>query len=541
WCAAVWATLAPLGIAFSQELRMYMPVAACVALAGYCALRWLDLAWPLPAGRGVPARRRSGSYGYLAGYALAATAALYLQYVAALGLAAIGLYGLLRARGSRLRYWLAANAVSLLLFAPWLPIFHHQLAVGRTATTNHTSAGQVVAAATGSLLVGADGLPAWNRAAAMIVAAVVLLGARKAVSSGWRGSLPVLLVVVPLAGVTAYAAWKSVYEVRYILVALPGVAMLGGLGVVECARLGTAPARRLLLAPVVTVLPALLAASGVIAASGAADLRYYFAPLHPHDNYRGLAAAITLQGRPGDGVLLYPPGQNNVFDYYYRGPDQVVGLPVQRPPDAVEVTTQLAALFRSHPRVWVVEYGAAEADPGGMVSAWLGQHAFLAGHQWFGSPQLLLYVAQTNPVSDVASGAQFSNGAELQSFAVAPRTVAPGGTVEITLNWQDLTVIPQSYTVFTHLLDAQNHVIAQHDGEPSGGTRPTSNWKPGDLVRDMHAIILPSRLKPGSYTIEVGMYLLVGGARAQVVDGHGSSTADHMVLGSIVVSGPPSQ
>ncbi|HEY8745193.1 MAG TPA: glycosyltransferase family 39 protein, partial [Chloroflexota bacterium] len=66
WCAAVWATVAPLGIAFSQELRMYMPVAACVALAGYCALRWLDLAGPLPAGRGVPARSRNGSYGYLA-------------------------------------------------------------------------------------------------------------------------------------------------------------------------------------------------------------------------------------------------------------------------------------------------------------------------------------------------------------------------------------------------------------------------------------------------------------------------------------------
>ena len=138
---------------------MYMPVAACVALAGYCALCWLDVVGSERSEQSVPTRGALWQNRYLVGYALAATVALYLQYVAALGLAAIGLYGLLRARGSGLRLWVAANAVSLLLFAPWLPMFHHQLAVGRTGTTAHTAASQVVAAALGSLLVGTDGLP----------------------------------------------------------------------------------------------------------------------------------------------------------------------------------------------------------------------------------------------------------------------------------------------------------------------------------------------------------------------------------------------
>ncbi len=541
WFAAVWAIVAPLGIAFSQELRMYMPVAACVALAGYYALCWLDVGVSAPSEQSLPTRGSLRPYRYLAGYALAATVALYLQYVAALGLAAIGLYGLLRAGGRSLPLWLAANAVSLLLFAPWLPVFHHQLAVGRTATTTHTSAGQVVAAATGSLLVGADGLPIWNRAAVTAVAAVVLLGGRKSLTGGWRNTLPVLLVVVPVVGVTAYAAWKAVYEVRYVLVALPGVAMLGGLGILECARLGSVGVGRLLPHRRTTILPALIVAGAVVAATGAADLRYYVAPLHPHDDYRGLAAAITRQGQSGDAVLLYPPGQNNVFGYYYRGPDPVVGLPVQRPPDAADVTTQLASLFRSHPRVWVVEYGASEADPAGIVSAWLGQHAFLAEHQWFGSPQLLLYVAQTGLGVTVPSATHFSNSAELQSFSVAPSKVAPGGTVEITLNWRAQTAIAASYTVFTHLLDPANHVVAQHDGLPAGGTRPTSGWKPGDVVRDMHAIVLPANLTPGAYTIEVGMYLPNGGARAQIIDARGAVSGDRVVLGSVVVAKPVSR
>jgi mannosyltransferase len=526
WYAAAWATVAPLGIAFSQELRMYMPVAASVALAAYLAVRWLD--------RG--ASEAAGAI-LLIAYALAASVALYLQYVAALGLAAVGVYGLLRARGRAFWYWLAANLAALLLFAPWLPTFHHQLAVGRTATTAQTAAGEVLSAAAGSLLVGTDGLPLGNRAAVAVLAFLVLLGVRRSLASGRRGALPLLLTVIPLFGVTAYAAWKAVYEVRYVLVALPGVAILGGLGIEQFA-LGCAALVPWLRSRRRSVLLLGLGASAlVVAASGVADLRYYLAPLHPHDDYRGIAAAIVQQAEPGDAILLYPPGQSGVFDYYYRGPDPVIGMPLLRPPDATAVTTQLAILMQTHHRLWVVDYGASEADPTGIVTTWLSQHAFLSSHRWFGSPQLLLYVAASAPVASTAAGIRFTNGAELQSYAVSPSTAVPGGAVEITLNWRDQASIADRYTVFTHVLDANDHVVAQHDGEPAGGTRPTTAWQPGETVQDRHGIVLPAQLPAGTYTIEVGMYLPQGGTRAGVLDGSGHVVADHVVLGSIVVSG----
>jgi mannosyltransferase len=525
WYAAAWATVAPLGIAFSQELRMYMPVAACVALAAYLAVRWLDR------GKGNAAPRAA----LLIAYALAASVALYLQYVAALGLAAVGVYGLLRARGDALWYWLAANLAALLLFAPWLPTFHHQLAVGRTATTAQTAAGQVLSAAAGSLLVGADGLPLGNRVAVVGLAFLVLLGVRRSLADGRRGVLPLLLTVIPLLGVTAYAAWKAVYEVRYVLVALPGVAILGGLGIDQFAQGCTAVVPWLRSRPR-SVLPLGLGASAlVVAASGVADMRYYLAPLHPHDDYRGLAAAIVQQAEPGDAILLYPPGQSGVFDYYYRGPDPVIGMPLLRPPDATAVTTQLAILMQTHHRLWVVDYGASEADPTGIVTTWLSQHAFLSSHRWFGSPQLLLYVAASAPVASTAAGIRFTNGAELQSYAVSPSTAVPGGAVEITLNWRDQAPIADRYTVFTHVLDANDHVVAQHDGEPAGGTRPTTAWQPGETVQDRHGIVLPALLPAGTYTIEVGMYLPQGGTRAEVLDDAGHVVADHVVLGSIAV------
>ncbi|MGI8912946.1 MAG: glycosyltransferase family 39 protein [Chloroflexota bacterium] len=521
WYAGVWATVAPLGIAFSQELRMYMPVAAAVALAAYCALRWLD-----ECVLSTTVRRQ---HIYLAGYVLAAIVALYFQYVAALGLAAIGVYGLLRARRRALGYWIAANALAVLVFAPWVPVFHHQLTVGRTATTTQTSVGQVLTAATSSLLVGADGLPFWNRAAVVVMATFGLLGAWRAGAAGRRGALPLLLVVVPLVGVTAYAAWKSVYEVRYILVALPGVALLGGLGIQTFGMAGTSFLRRR--TPVFSLSALVL----TVAVVGVADVRYYLAPLHPHDDYRGLAAAIAGRSQPGDAVLLYPPGQSNVFSYYYRGPDAVTSLPTQRPPDAAAVTASLATLLQTHARIWVVEYGATEADPQGIVSTWLAGHAYLAGHQWFGSPQLLLYIAGSPTVTSTTIGVQFNNRATLQSYAVAARTLVAGGFLEITLTWLDRAPIPDRYSVFTHILDANDRVVAQHDGEPAGGTRATTTWQPGEVIPDRHGIVLPAQLPAGVYTIEVGMYRSDGGARAQILPGPGGVGTDHVFLGSIVV------
>ena len=52
-------------------------------------------------------------------------------------------------------------------------------------------------------------------------------------------------------------------------------------------------------------------------------------------------------------------------------------------------------------------------------------------------------------------------------------------TVQLTLYWKALASMNTSYTVFTHLLDAQNRVIAQQDNVPVSGTRPTTNWLAG--------------------------------------------------------------
>jgi hypothetical protein len=511
---------------------MYMPVAAAVAVATWAATVWLD-----GAASGAARHHNTTARGAdlsLVAYTAAATVALYLQYVAAYGLVAVGLYGLARARGRRRWRWLLANAAVGALFAPWLPTFVRQLTVGRRA--GEVGAHGAFLTTLHDLLVGVDGMPLANTPTILLLGMLVALGAAVTLRRGWRGSLPLLTLLGPVLGVTAYAAARAVFEVHFALTALPAVATLGAVGLeavaVVAGRGGRARRR--------TAGALGLGVTALVLASAGADLRYYLAPPHPNDDYRGLVQTIEHDGRPGDAILLYPPGQDEVFAYYYHGSDRVVGLPLQRPPDPGDVVTRLDALVAGHPRLWVVDYGATEADPTGLVASWLGEHTFLAGHRWFGSVQLLLY-AGADPGGGEAPlpvGARLSNGAALLSATLETPVVAPGSTARLLLTWQDIAPIAARYTVFAHLLGVGDTVVAQHDGEPAGATRPTTTWRVGERIADRHGIAVPADLPPGSYAIEVGMYLPQGGQRAQVLPGPGRAASDHLLLGRVTVRAP---
>lgn len=105
---------------------------------------------------------------------------------------------------------------------------------------------------------------------------------------------------------------------------------------------------------------------------------------------------------------------------------------------------------------------------------------------------------------------------ELVGYALEPETLAPGEQVTLTLYWQALTEMDTSYTVFVHLLRPEGGIAAQHDGIPVNGTYPTPLWMAGEVVADPHVLDLPGDLPPGTYTLEVGLYVQETGARLAV-------------------------
>jgi hypothetical protein len=102
---------------------------------------------------------------------------------------------------------------------------------------------------------------------------------------------------------------------------------------------------------------------------------------------------------------------------------------------------------------------------------------------------------------------RFSDFAELVSYSVPAAVVTTAQPLPLTLYWRGLQgTSPSNYMVFTHLLAGDEHIVAQHDGPPAGGTRPTSEWASGEFITDPHPMAFSDTAYVGPARIAVGLY-----------------------------------
>lgn len=139
------------------------------------------------------------------------------------------------------------------------------------------------------------------------------------------------------------------------------------------------------------------------------------------------------------------------------------------------------------------------------------------------------------------ANATLGESVQLLGYSLQPKAVAPGDTAYLTLYWQALAPMDDDYTVFGHLLGEHNPATngplwAGHDGQPVGGSYPTSAWQPGQVILDVHPLTIPADALPGEYQLEAGLYLLATLARLRAVDDTGQPLpGDAVPLGSIQV------
>jgi mannosyltransferase len=112
----------------------------------------------------------------------------------------------------------------------------------------------------------------------------------------------------------------------------------------------------------------------------------------------------------------------------------------------------------------------------------------------------------TVPETQYPSGANLGDLVTLVGADLDRATVGPGETLHLTLYWQARTTMSKSYTVFTHLLDADSRIWAQQDGIPAHGARPTTGWVPGEVISDEVQLAVDPQAPSGDYVIEVGLY-----------------------------------
>jgi hypothetical protein len=112
-----------------------------------------------------------------------------------------------------------------------------------------------------------------------------------------------------------------------------------------------------------------------------------------------------------------------------------------------------------------------------------------------------------------------------QSTVDAPRDKLPsvevtsGEPISLTLYWHCEDEVSENYVVFTHLLDEQGKLVAQHDAPPAGGTRPTAGWLEGEYVIDAHRLTWSDAAYAGQAVLEVGFYEPTSGQRLRTPQG----------------------
>ncbi len=117
----------------------------------------------------------------------------------------------------------------------------------------------------------------------------------------------------------------------------------------------------------------------------------------------------------------------------------------------------------------------------------------------------------------------------------APVIAQPGSNLPLTLFWQATRDVPEDYTVFVHLLDDEQRLVAQNDGLTHNGFLPTTLWSVGAVIPDERNIVLPRDLQPGLYYLVAGLYRFDNLERLPVTTLSGPSPDDQIALGTIKV------
>lgn len=560
---AALAAINPFQVYYSQEARMYILVAALGAGATLCFVRWV---------RGREAGRRAT--GWAVALALVTAAGLYTHYafpvIAAAQAVALILW-LARRREGRMRTalaWLGIQAAAFALYLPWLPTAYRQITTWPSARYPVTSLSAPLEAL--HLLALGQTLPAGNYLLALALVVWLLLAT-------WflrpeardRHAFPLLVVlswlVVPVAFILAAGLFQGPF-LKFLLIASPPLCLLLGAGLARAWLAATRPgasssggygnppysyssapaglrsppqgipgSQRGLQARVALWPAASLLLLWLPVATIASLRNLYFNPAYARDDYRGIAADIRALQREGDAVLLNAPNQWEVFTYYYKDGVPVYPVARERPLDEVAEARELSDILARHRRVFALYWGDRESDPGRFVERWLSAHAYIAQDVWRGNVRFVIYAVPAQMPAGIATPLQvrFGPHIRLNGYTLLSDRLRPGDVLQLSLFWTTDAPLTEPYKVFVHVIDASDHILAQHDSEPGAGLQPTTGWMPGEVVNDNHGILIPLAAPAGAYRLAVGLYR-PDGPRLPLATG-----ADRLFLGDIMIAGGP--
>jgi hypothetical protein len=131
---------------------------------------------------------------------------------------------------------------------------------------------------------------------------------------------------------------------------------------------------------------------------------------------------------------------------------------------------------------------------------------------------------------------QLGDHIQLLGYRLSSSDISAGDALTVLLFWQSDGRVTENYHVFVHLQSAAGQMVAQHDGVPMQGKRPTWDWRDREVFQDEHVLVTDASLPSGLYTLSVGMYDHLTEVRLPVVGPGGEQLPhDRIVLQEIQV------
>jgi hypothetical protein len=252
--------------------------------------------------------------------------------------------------------------------------------------------------------------------------------------------------------------------------------------------------------------------------------RAYYNNRYAQEEYRAAMGFLRTQVNNGEAALVFT--EQPLYYRFYPFLRKDLSLYVVE--DADERLAEIAA---RHDEIWLL--CGPEAKPS--VEAWLDDRRYRLANYRFGDDWLFRYSAQNGAIvpRDEALPlwiAELGGKVRLLSHQLDTSRVKAGGEVPLTLYWQALGEMDESYIVFTHLVDDANRIRGQKDNPPASGTSPTSEWREGEVVEDSYVIPVQADAPQGTYRLIVGMYDPQTMQRLPVSGKEGQAQGDSILL-----------
>jgi hypothetical protein len=125
---------------------------------------------------------------------------------------------------------------------------------------------------------------------------------------------------------------------------------------------------------------------------------------------------------------------------------------------------------------------------------------------------------------------QLGDHISLLGYQLSATQLSAGDTLTVTLFWQSDGRLVEDYHVFVHLLGADGQMVAQHDGVPVQGERPSWDWRDKEVLQDEHPLVTDVGVPDGTYMLSVGMYDYLTKARLPAVGPTGERLPDDRIV-----------